>query len=74
MKALKPMTSEDADNKAEQAPVLDPKKCIGCGVCAHKCPTKSLTLIHREKEQDYPETLRELADRMGKERGKGPLS
>lgn len=56
---------------------LDPPqgegRCIGCGVCVHKCPSRSLFLIHRQEEMDYPENLRELADRMISERGKDPL-
>jgi len=74
MKALKLVDSDEADNKTGKVSVLDPERCIGCGVCAHKCPTKSLMLIHREEEQDYPENLRELAYRMGNERGKEPFS
>ena len=33
--------------------------CIGCGVCAYKCPTKSLALEHREVIQHPPQTGRD---------------
>ena len=25
-------------------PVIDEEKCIGCGICAFKCPTQALTM------------------------------
>ena len=35
--------------------------CIGCGVCAHKCPSRTLT--HRRNTSDHPppETARDWA-------------
>ena len=72
--ALRLEDSPEARNKTGKAPVLQKERCIGCGVCAHKCPTRSLTLVQREYEQDYPENLRELATRMGEERGRNPFA
>jgi electron transport complex protein RnfB len=73
MKALKLKTSPSAKNKTKKTAVLESDRCIGCGVCVHKCPSRSLFLIHRQEEMDYPENLRELAERMILERGKDPL-
>ena len=33
--------------------------CIGCGVCAYKCPSKSLTLVRNEIEHHPPQTGRD---------------
>lgn len=70
MKALRLEYSPLAPNREGKAPVLGPQRCLGCGVCAHKCPTRSLVLVHREGEQDFPEDFREMAVRMGRERGR----
>ncbi|MFH1243266.1 MAG: hypothetical protein V1689_13010 [Pseudomonadota bacterium] len=32
---------------------------MGCGVCAHKCPSGSLTLVRRKDITEPPETPRE---------------
>jgi len=49
--------------------VYDQKKCIGCGVCAYKCPTQSLNLIRKEHEEDIPENMSDAGNRMLKEMG-----
>jgi len=33
--------------------------CIGCGVCAYKCPSKSLSLVRNEVEHHPPQTGRD---------------
>lgn len=73
MKALKLEASPEAQNKTGTVAVFSPEMCIGCGVCVYKCPTQSLGLVHRESEQDFPESFREMAYRMGKERGRNPF-
>ena len=70
MKAIKMEASTEAKNKKGKISVVDTERCIGCGVCAHKCPTQSITLVHREGEESIPETERELAQRMARERGR----
>lgn len=70
MEALRLEPSDHARNKIGKVPHLEPGKCIGCGVCAHKCPTRSLSLLHRQGEEDFPEDFREMARRMGEERGR----
>jgi MinD superfamily P-loop ATPase len=39
--------------------VLNPDLCIGCGVCAYKCPTQSLVLERREVIEHPPKNARE---------------
>ena len=34
--------------------------CAGCGICAYKCPTKSLTLKRKTVEHAPPATLMDL--------------
>jgi Fe-S-cluster-containing hydrogenase component 2 len=34
--------------------VLEADRCIGCGVCAYKCPTGSLALVSRGTETVPP--------------------
>ncbi len=38
--------------------------CNGCGVCVHKCPTRSLVLERREEIADPPADMRELGARL----------
>ena len=37
------------------------ERCIGCGVCAYKCPSKSLTLTRNETDHHPPQTGRDWA-------------
>jgi len=46
-------------NKTAKVAVSNPDLCIGCGVCAYKCPAKSLVLERREVIEDPPESPRE---------------
>ena len=39
-------------------PVLDPAKCVGCGVCVKMCPPKSLKLVDRKPAFDLPHCIR----------------
>jgi formate hydrogenlyase subunit 6/NADH:ubiquinone oxidoreductase subunit I len=68
MDALQIKYSAQAKNKYAKAPMVDEAACLGCGVCAHKCPTKSLALEPREETKEPPENAREymqkyMADR-----------
>ena len=42
-------------NKTGQVSVVNIDHCIGCGVCAYKCPTKSLAL-ERCADTHHPPT------------------
>ena len=52
--------------------LFDPERCIGCGVCSHKCKHGACNLIHRDGEQDIPKDPREQGMRFLKERGINP--
>lgn len=38
-----------------QQPVMDPKRCIGCGVCEHECPVKGQRAIRVTAENESRE-------------------
>jgi ferredoxin len=40
--------------------VVETDICIGCGVCAHKCKPKSITLIRKEEITQPPKTGKDL--------------
>lgn len=46
-------------NKTGKLAVANTELCIGCGVCAYKCPSESLTLVRNETEHHPPETPRD---------------
>jgi formate hydrogenlyase subunit 6/NADH:ubiquinone oxidoreductase subunit I len=51
-------------------PVVDGEFCIGCGVCAHFCPTEAMKMEEREKKVIPPKTYKELMVRLMKEKGR----
>jgi ferredoxin len=59
MHALSLQDSSEATNKKGQIAEQDPDLCIGCGVCAHKCPTDSLVLERREAVSHPPKDVQE---------------
>jgi ferredoxin len=73
MKAVRLEPSSESSNKSGTAPVVDRDRCIGCGVCAHKCPTQSIRLVPRPEKEYFPFTEREMAERMAEERGINPF-
>jgi len=46
-------------NKSGKVAVVNPEICLGCGVCAYKCQTKSLVLERREVITQPPGSQRE---------------
>lgn len=68
MEALQLEDSPEAKKKRGKVAKLDPSLCIGCGVCAHKCPTQSLVLERREVIVDPPEDARDYMKRFMVER------
>jgi len=51
--------TKELKNKSGRVSILNPDLCIGCGVCAYKCPTNSLVLERRETIEDPPKDARE---------------
>ena len=50
---------KELKNKLGKVAVLNPELCIGCGVCAYKCSTKSLVLERLESTEAPPKDARE---------------
>ncbi|MCP4750422.1 MAG: hypothetical protein GY866_05990, partial [Proteobacteria bacterium] len=46
-------------NKKARVPELESDLCIGCGVCVHKCPTRSIVLVLKEEIADPPKDARD---------------
>ena len=46
-------------NKTGKIAELNPERCIGCGICAYKCQSQSLTLARNQVEHHPPQTGRE---------------
>jgi NAD-dependent dihydropyrimidine dehydrogenase PreA subunit len=46
-------------NKTGKLATANTELCIGCGVCAYKCPSRSLTLVRNETEHHPPRTGRD---------------
>ncbi len=60
MDAIQLKFSTQSTNKFRKAVVVDTDLCIGCGVCVHKCKTKSITLKRKEETTQPPKTVRDL--------------
>jgi Fe-S-cluster-containing hydrogenase component 2 len=57
---------QDGSAKIEKA------RCIGCGLCVSTCPTESISIVHKEKEDlsvIFPDPIA-LVQAIGKEKGK----
>ena len=46
-------------NKNGKIAEFNPERCIGCGVCAYKCQSQSLTLERNHVEHHPPQTGRD---------------
>jgi NAD-dependent dihydropyrimidine dehydrogenase PreA subunit len=46
-------------NKTGKVAELNPERCIGCGVCAYKCQSQSLTMERNQVEHHPPQTGRD---------------
>jgi formate hydrogenlyase subunit 6/NADH:ubiquinone oxidoreductase subunit I len=49
---------------------VDEEVCIGCGVCAHFCPSEAMKMKERKKKIIPPKTYKELMVRLMKEKGR----
>jgi len=48
-----------------QRPVIDPDRCIGCGVCQHECPVSGLRAIRVTAENESRTNRHSLTPRAG---------
>ena len=60
MDAIQFKVSERATNKYRKAMAVDTDICVGCGVCVHKCLTKSIVLERREEITRPPKNVKEF--------------
>ncbi|MCX6005252.1 MAG: 4Fe-4S binding protein [Chloroflexi bacterium] len=51
----------ELSNKTGHVSQLNTELCIGCGVCAYKCPSQSLSLVRNAAEHHPPMTGRDWA-------------
>jgi ferredoxin len=63
MEAIQLETSSEAKNKSGKIAILEPELCIGCGVCAYKCPTESIVLVSRVEITEPPADTKEYVTR-----------
>jgi len=50
---------KELKNKSGKVSVVNLELCVGCGVCAYKCPTNSLALKRCDVTEDPPKDARE---------------
>jgi len=50
---------ENLTSKKKEIPKIDTSRCLGCGVCALKCPTEAIKLVKRKQRVIHPETTYE---------------
>jgi len=65
----------EAIEKEDSGYVVQPERCIGCGVCTVTCPTEAIALVRRpESEQDEPpETMKDWSARRIANRAKAVM-
>ncbi len=51
-----PTGATDTENS-----IIDPEKCVGCGVCADACPSGAISMVPRELPPQQPKTERVTA-------------
>ena len=39
-------------------PLLDPEKCVGCGLCARMCPPKAITMVNKKPQFSTEQCIR----------------
>ena len=52
---------KELKNKKGEVSTVNPDHCIGCGVCAYKCPSMSMVLERKEEVYHPPKDVNEFA-------------
>ena len=60
----------DGEGRRKYWSVLDPERCLGCGVCVDSCRFDALTMVPRERRSYTPDTTLDRMIAMAVERGK----
>ncbi|MFB0565589.1 MAG: 4Fe-4S dicluster domain-containing protein [Candidatus Aminicenantaceae bacterium] len=50
---------ENPTSKKETKPKIDESRCIGCGICAVKCPAGAIKMVKRKQRVIHPATIYE---------------
>ena len=67
MNALNLVSHPAANNKSGKVAASIPDLCIGCGICAYKCPSGSLTLKSRTRAIEPPIDVNDLKKKYAQE-------
>jgi len=54
----------------DNAAVVNPAECIGCGLCVSGCPTGAIELSERKQVPFVPATTEEMATKVLQEKGR----
>lgn len=56
--ALPPFCRNFMRNHLLARPLLDPAKCVGCGLCARMCPPKAITMVDKKPQFSTEQCIR----------------
>lgn len=56
--ALPPFCRNFMRNHLLARPLLDAKKCVGCGLCARMCPPKAITMVNKRPQFSTEQCIR----------------
>ena len=53
----------------ESVAVVDPERCIGCGLCVTTCDVEAVHMVPRQHAAEPPRTITEMALKIATEKG-----